>query len=91
MRTTVDLKDDAHKIVKAVAIDKGTTMGDVLSDLVYKRYCTDEDPTNDFTDAGFLKIRSTRPVTNDDVQRLEEEEDEHKLLSSGWMRLDRTG
>jgi hypothetical protein len=75
MRTTVDLPDDVHQIVTAIARDEGKSMSRTITDLLRRQLTPPAGPpisTDDRT--GFRVVRLGRSITNEDVRSLEDEE-----------------
>lgn len=74
MRTTIDLPDDLHQLVTAIARDEGKSMSRAITDLL-KRMLTPSGETALATDerTGFRVVSIGRVVTSDDVRSLEDE------------------
>ncbi len=74
MRTTVDLPDDLHAITSAIAHDRHQSLSRTIVELLRKGLETDRPNTVEIDDVtGFPIIRVGRPVTTEDVLRLEDE------------------
>ena len=78
MRTTVDIPDDLHAILRSVARDRGTSLSQTVTDLVRERlhggrerdvprYVGRDEET------GLPVVRLGQVVTGDDVRALEDE------------------
>jgi hypothetical protein len=75
VRTTVDLPDDLHQMVTAVARYEGKSMSRAIADLLRRQLAPPAGPpisTDDRT--GFRVVRLGRPITSEDVRSLEDEE-----------------
>ena len=76
MRTTVDLPDDLHAIATAIARDRHQSLSRTIVELLRKAL-ERESPENVELEidelTGFPIIRIGRPVTTEDVLRLEDE------------------
>lgn len=75
VRTTVDLPDDLHQMVRAIARDEGTSMSRAIADLLRRLLTPPTGPpivTDDRT--GLRVVRLGRPITSEDVRSLEDEE-----------------
>jgi metal-responsive CopG/Arc/MetJ family transcriptional regulator len=75
MRTTIDLPEHLHRMVRAIARDEGKSMSRTIADLL-QRLLTPEPTLPIDTDerTGFRVVRLGRPVTSEDVRSLEDEE-----------------
>jgi predicted transcriptional regulator len=74
MRTTVDLPDDLHRQTVAIARDTSRSLSATITDLV--RRGLGEQPAGEIarsTRTGLPVVSIGRPVTSDDVRRLEDE------------------
>lgn len=74
MRTTIDLPDDLHDLVRSLARDTGQTMSQAVAMLM--RRAIDGHPLRaGFTidDNGWPVFTADRPITSDDVRSLEDE------------------
>jgi len=74
MRTTIDLPDDVHRILTAVARDRGETLSHTVTDMLRKTLMPDESPRV-YTDpsTGLPVVHFGRVVTSEDVKSLEDE------------------
>jgi len=74
MRTTIDLPDDLHQIVSAVARDRHQTLSQTVSDLLRRAFRTNPDaPLETDHRTGLPTVRLGHPVTSEDVRRLEDD------------------
>ena len=73
MRTTVELSAEAYHFAKAVAREKNQSLGKAMSDLILRR---NPEPRKEFkrSSAGFPVFSSGKPITNEEVQDLLDEE-----------------
>ena len=79
MRTTINIDDDLHVVVRSVAHQSQRSMTDTINVLLRRglsvapreteRHAEERDPLT-----GFPLIRSARPITEDDVRSLEDHE-----------------
>lgn len=81
MRTTIDLPADLHRVVTSIAAHTRRSMNQTVADLIRRGL----EPRGDATGAeirspmkldpltGLPVIRSSRPVTADDVRALEDD------------------
>lgn len=74
MRTTIDLPDDLHRVVTAVAHDRGQTLSQTVASLLRKTL-RPGDGADVGTDSrtGLRVVRLGRTLTSDDVRRLDDE------------------
>jgi hypothetical protein len=75
VRTTIDLPDDLHQMVTAIARDEGKSMSRAITDLLRRQLTPPAGPpvgTDERT--GLRVIRLGRPITSEDVRSLEDEE-----------------
>jgi metal-responsive CopG/Arc/MetJ family transcriptional regulator len=75
VRTTIDLPEDLHQMVSAIARDEGKSMSLAITDLLRRQLRPPAEPlisTDDRT--GFRVVRLGRPITSEDVRSLEDEE-----------------
>jgi hypothetical protein len=74
MRTTIAIDDDLLRVVRSLARARGVSLGDAISDLVRKglRREAATDTKDGFPMFGVSP--DARPITLDDVKRLEDEE-----------------
>ena len=75
MRTIVDLPEDLHRMVTAIARDEHKSMSRAITDLLRRQLTPPAGPPIG-TDArtGFRVVRLGRPITSEDVRSLEDEE-----------------
>lgn len=74
MRTTIDLPEDVHRILTAVARDRGQTLSQTVSDMLRKTLTPDEDPQVYVdTRTGLPAVHFGHIVTSEDVKALEDE------------------
>lgn len=75
MRTTIDLPDDLHQLAISVARDKRQTLSQAVVDLM--RRGLDQPHTNEIVISpvtGLATLRVGRPITNEDVRSLDDDE-----------------
>lgn len=74
MRTTIDLPEDLHRVVTAIARDRNATFNATLADLL-RRSISPTPATSVGTDprTGFPIVRVGRTVTSEDVRALEDD------------------
>ncbi len=74
MRTTIDLPDDVHRILTAVARDRGQTLSQTVSDMLRKTLTPSESPRV-YVDPriGLPVVHFGHVVTSEDVKALEDE------------------
>ena len=74
MRTTLDLPEDVHRVVVALARDRAQPMGVVVAELVREALGTSEELRVEVDDeTGLPLVRIGRPVTAEDVRTLDDE------------------
>lgn len=74
MRTTIDIPDDLHALLSAVAHDQRLTLSQTAANLLRKALITDEEPSVDREPrTGMPVVRVGRVVTAQDVRSLEDE------------------
>lgn len=75
MRTTVDLPEDLHRIMTALARDRRQSLSQTVADLLRRALQSDGQPTAAAFDAasGLPVVRLGRPITSEDVRTLEDE------------------
>lgn len=81
VRTTIDLPDDLHRMVKSIAADSRKSMSQTVADLIRLGVGPVPVPADVSSGAGFRVdsrtglplIRSPRPVNADDVRALEDD------------------
>jgi hypothetical protein len=74
MRTTIDLPDDVHALLSAVAHDRRLTLSQTVASLLRKSLIPDEAPRVDLEPrSGLPVVRIGRVVTSEDVRSLEDE------------------
>ena len=74
MRTTIDLPDDLHEIMRAIAHDSRQTLSETVASLLRRALAvgqTVEIGHDELT--GMPLIRLGRPITTDDVRAIEDE------------------
>ena len=75
MRTTIDLPDDLHKQVQAIARDTHRTMSQTVADLMRRGLNTaSASPTSTDPRTGLPVVNVGRVITSEDVRTLEDEE-----------------
>ena len=74
VRTTIDLPDNLHAIAMSLAHDRGCTLSAAVADLL--RQALGPTTTVETVDrrTGFPVLASGRPITTDDVRRLDDDE-----------------
>jgi predicted transcriptional regulator len=72
MRTTVDMPDDLHKQVQAIARDTQRTLSETLVDLVRRGMAASGSTTDART--GLPLVKLGRVVTSEDARSLEDED-----------------
>ncbi|PZS20059.1 MAG: antitoxin [Pseudonocardiales bacterium] len=75
MRTTIDLPEDLHRVAASVARDKRQTLSQAVADIMRRgldQPNSDEIVISPIT--GFPTIRVGRPITNDDIRALDDDE-----------------
>ena len=79
MRTTVDLPDDLHRILQGLSRDTGRSLSQTVVQLLQRGL---NDPSGAApaqpgyrvdTETGLPVVRSSRPVTSEDVRSLDDE------------------
>ncbi len=77
MRTTIDLADDLHEVLKSVARDRGTSLSETVSVLIRERLFAggDEAPRYVGPDprTGLPLVLGGRITTSEDVRSLEDD------------------
>lgn len=73
MRTTIDMPDDLHTQTKALARDTGRSLSETVVDLLRRALGTVERPTARMGPGGLPRITVGRPVTAEDVRRLDDD------------------
>ncbi len=74
VRTTLDIPDDVHRAITAIARDRSQSMGDVVAALVRQALGTGATVvvrTDDVT--GLPVVRLGHPITAEDVRSLDDE------------------
>ena len=74
MRTTIDLPDDLHAIATSLAHDRSCTLSIAVVDLLRRALGSNTQVEVIDRRTGFPLLASGRPVTTDDVRRLDDEE-----------------
>jgi Arc/MetJ family transcription regulator len=74
MRTTIDLPDDLHAIANSLARDRGSTLSAAVVDLLRRALGPQTNVEVIDQRTGFPLLASGRPVTTDDVRRLDDDE-----------------
>jgi len=72
MRTTLDLPDDVHALVRELAHQQNKSMGRVVAELIMAGQSSTR-PATDVGARGFPTISVGQPVTLEDVATLEDE------------------
>jgi Arc/MetJ family transcription regulator len=73
MRTTIDLPDDLHAIATSLARDRGCTLSTAVVDLLRRALGSNAQVEVIDRLTGFPLLASGRPVTTEDVRRLDDE------------------
>jgi len=75
MRTTLDIDQLSYRLAKAVATQKGISLGKVVGEAIRAQFGTSETPSTTIgrSDAGFPTLTIGRPITLSDVAELEDE------------------
>ena len=75
MRTTIDLPEDLHTLTRSLARSEGKTLSELISDILRGVLLPSREPRV-FRDelTGLLVADIGRPVTDEDVIAMEEEE-----------------
>jgi len=73
MRTTIDLPDDLHDVVRQLSHDRRESMSRVVTDLVRRGITAPREPLEVAVRRGVPIISVGHPVTMDDVRSLEDE------------------
>jgi hypothetical protein len=74
MRTTLDLPEDVHRAVVALARDRAQPMGVVVAELVREALGTSDERRVDVDlETGLPLVRVGRPVTAEDVRTLDDD------------------
>lgn len=75
MRTTIDLPDDLHSIVRSIARDQSQSLSQAVVDLLRRGLGPPQSPSIDrHSVTGFPTIRVGRPLTTEEVRSLEDDE-----------------
>ena len=74
VRTTLDVSDEAYYIAKAIARDRGRSLGRVVGELILQSSKGAKGASIEMSDYGFTTFRCGRPVTSEDVKALDDEE-----------------
>ena len=74
VRTTLDVSDEAYYIAKAIARDRGRSLGRVVGELILQSSKGAKGASIEMSDYGFPTFRCGRPVTSEDVKALDDEE-----------------
>ena len=69
MRTTLDIDQQTYRLVKAIAAQRGVSMGTVVNEAVSRQYGSEEASSLVIgrSKAGFPTIRTPYPITTEDV------------------------
>jgi hypothetical protein len=73
MRTTIDIDQPSYELAKAVAAQKGLSLGRIVAEAVCTAYGAaplDGDNNTSRSEAGFMTIRVGTPITSDRVADL---------------------
>lgn len=75
MRTTVDLPDDVHTLLRSLARSQGRSFSETVTDILRGALLPTK-PARLYTDekTGLLVADIGRPITNEDVAALDDEE-----------------
>ena len=75
MRTAIDLPDDLHQIASAIARDKAQTLSETVAQLIRAGLGQRPEITRYVSSlTGLPVIRTSRPITTEDVRALEGDE-----------------
>lgn len=74
MRTTIDLPDDLHRVMTALARDRQQSLSKTVADIL-RRALQADGPATPTVDrrTGLRVVRVGRPITSDDVRALEDD------------------
>ena len=77
VRTTIDIDQQTHRLAKAIAAQKGISMGKVVAEAIRKQWGPEEPKSMVFgkSEAGFTTIDIGRPITSEEVAELIAEDD----------------
>ena len=75
MRTTIDLPEDLHRIASSIARYRGTTLSETVADLLRRGLGMGDRPEVRISPkTGMRVLHIGRPITDEDVQSLEDDE-----------------
>ena len=69
MRTTLDIDQDSYRLAKAIAAQKGISMGKLVAEAIQRQYGASDTPSTEIgtSVAGFPVVTIGRPITPEDV------------------------
>ena len=75
MRTTLDIDQQSYRLAKAVAAQRGISLGKVVAEAIRAQFGNSGDPSSTVgrSEAGFPVLTIGRPITSEDVAELEDE------------------
>jgi len=75
MRTTLDMDQSSYRLAKAVAAQRGISMGKLVAEAIRAQYGAPEAPNSKIgrSEAGFPVLTIGRPITPTDVAELLDE------------------
>ena len=75
MRTTIDIETGSYRLAKAIATQRGVSLGKIVAEAIQSAYGQTGPPTSDIlmSDAGFPVLTLGRTITSEDVAGLEDE------------------
>ncbi|MGH9118909.1 MAG: antitoxin [Acidimicrobiales bacterium] len=74
MRTTIDLPDDLHRLMTAIANDRRQSLSQTVAEVLRRTLQSDARPSVELDPATNLPlVRLGRPITSEDVRSLEDE------------------
>jgi predicted transcriptional regulator len=78
MRTTIELPDELHRIVSAIARDTGRSLGQTIAELIRRGLSAgvaegERAAYRVDAETGLPSVRSLRTITSDDVRALDDE------------------
>jgi hypothetical protein len=75
VRTTLDIDQTTYRLAKAIAAQRGISMGKVVAEAIAAQYGETNEPSDVIgrSEAGFPVLTIGRPITSEDVAELEDE------------------
>jgi hypothetical protein len=69
MRTTLDIDQQSYRLAKAVAAQKGISLGKLVAEAIRAQFGSSEVPSNTIgrSEAGFPVLSIGQPITSTDV------------------------